>query len=77
MTVGVNILVEKKPNTYTVPAESVVSRNGDYFVYVLRDGKPVEVEVQIGIDHPVKFRFGIADDNGRVEFLLAPRIEAD
>lgn len=48
MTVGVNILVEEKPNTYTVPAESIVSRNGDYFVYVLRDGKPVEVEVKIG-----------------------------
>ena len=48
MTVGVNILVEEKPNTYTVPAESIVSRNGDYFVYVLRDGKPVEIEVKIG-----------------------------
>ena len=48
MTVGVNILVEEKPNTYTVPAESIVSRNGDYYVYVLRDGKPVEVEVKIG-----------------------------
>lgn len=48
MTVGVNILIEEKPNTYTVPAESIVSRNGDYYVYVLRDGNPVEVEVTIG-----------------------------
>ncbi|MBN2734698.1 MAG: DNA polymerase sliding clamp [Methanomicrobiaceae archaeon] len=36
-----------------------------------------EVEIQIGIDHPVKFAFNIADGNGRVEYLLAPRIEAD
>ena len=36
-----------------------------------------EVEVHLGIDHPVRFTFDIADGNGRVEYLLAPRIEAD
>ncbi|MDN7012667.1 DNA polymerase sliding clamp [Methanoculleus sp. FWC-SCC3] len=36
-----------------------------------------EVEVYLGIDHPVRFVFDIADGNGRVEYLLAPRIEAD
>jgi len=36
-----------------------------------------EVEVHLGIDHPVRFAFEIADGNGRVEYLLAPRIEAD
>lgn len=36
-----------------------------------------EVEVHLGIDHPVRFVFDIADGNGRVEYLLAPRIEAD
>ena len=36
-----------------------------------------EVEVYLGIDHPVRFTFDIADGNGRVEYLLAPRIEAD
>lgn len=35
------------------------------------------VEIHIGIDHPVKFSFDIADGNGHVEYLLAPRIEAD
>ncbi len=39
--------------------------------------KAEEVEVHLGIDHPVKFAFDIADGNGRVEYLLAPRIEAD
>lgn len=36
-----------------------------------------EVEIHIGIDHPVKFSFNIANGNGHVEYLLAPRIEAD
>ncbi|MFA5614787.1 MAG: DNA polymerase sliding clamp [Methanoculleus sp.] len=36
-----------------------------------------EVEVHLGIDHPVRFTFDIADGNGHVEYLLAPRIEAD
>jgi proliferating cell nuclear antigen len=36
-----------------------------------------KVEVHLGIDHPVKFSFAIAEGNGQVEYLLAPRIEAD
>jgi len=36
-----------------------------------------EVEIFIGIDHPVRFSFDIANGNGHVEYLLAPRIEAD
>ncbi|RXE55419.1 DNA polymerase [Methanoculleus taiwanensis] len=39
--------------------------------------KAAEVEVHLGVDHPVRFAFDIADGNGRVEYLLAPRIEAD
>jgi proliferating cell nuclear antigen len=39
--------------------------------------KSEEVEIHIGIDHPVKFSFNIANGNGHVEYLLAPRIEAD
>jgi len=35
------------------------------------------VEVQLGNDHPVKFSFDIAGGKGHVEYLLAPRIEAD
>jgi proliferating cell nuclear antigen len=36
-----------------------------------------QVEVHLGIDHPVRFIFDIADGGGKVEYLLAPRIEAD
>jgi proliferating cell nuclear antigen len=40
-------------------------------------GKASEVEVHLGIDHPVRFKFEFADGNGHAEYLLAPRIEAD
>ncbi|MDD1709918.1 MAG: proliferating cell nuclear antigen (pcna) [Methanoregulaceae archaeon] len=39
--------------------------------------RAAEVEVTLGIDHPAKFSFYIANGNGHVEYLLAPRIEAD
>ncbi len=39
--------------------------------------RAAEVEVHLGIDHPVRFSFDIAGGNGHVEYLLAPRIEAD
>ena len=39
--------------------------------------RAAEVEVSLGTDHPAKFSFYIASGNGRVEYLLAPRIEAD
>jgi proliferating cell nuclear antigen len=39
--------------------------------------KAAEVEVFLGIDHPVRFSFDIAGGNGHVEYLLAPRIEAE
>jgi proliferating cell nuclear antigen len=36
-----------------------------------------EVELSLGTDHPAKFSFAIAGGKGHVEYLLAPRIEAD
>ena len=39
--------------------------------------RAAEVEVFLGVDHPVRFSFEIAGGNGHVEYLLAPRIEAD
>jgi len=36
-----------------------------------------QITISIGIDHPVKLSFDVADGNGHVEYLLAPRIEAD
>jgi len=39
--------------------------------------KAENVEIHLGIDHPVRFSFDIANGGGHVEYLLAPRIEAD
>ncbi len=36
-----------------------------------------EVTIDLGDNHPVKFSFDIAGGAGHVEYLLAPRIEAD
>ena len=36
-----------------------------------------KVEIHLSINHPVRFVFEIADGNGRVDYLLAPRVEAD
>ncbi|MDD5187282.1 MAG: DNA polymerase sliding clamp [Methanoregula sp.] len=61
-----------------VPAEARSLFSLDYLKDMGRVmNKAAEVEVYLGIDHPVRFSFDIAGGNGHVEYLLAPRIEAD
>lgn len=61
-----------------VPAEARSLFSLDYLKDLGRViGKSDQVEIHIGVDHPVKFAFDIADGKGHVEYLLAPRIEAD
>ncbi len=48
MTAGVSILVEEKPDVFTVPSEAITTNQGKEVVYVLRDGKPEMVEVKVG-----------------------------
>jgi proliferating cell nuclear antigen len=36
-----------------------------------------KITIDLGFNHPMKFSFEIAGGNGQVEYLLAPRIEAD
>jgi len=40
-------------------------------------GKAEKVEIQLGVNHPVKFSFDFAGGNGHIDYLLAPRIEAE
>ncbi|TAJ44646.1 DNA polymerase sliding clamp [Methanofollis fontis] len=40
-------------------------------------GRAEKVVIALGIDHPVKFIFALSEGKGSVEYLLAPRIEAD
>lgn len=40
-------------------------------------GRAERITIALGVDHPVKFSFDLAEGKGHVEYLLAPRIEAD
>jgi len=48
MTAAVSILTAEKPNTLVIPSESIFSRDGLNYVYVLRDGKLDMVQVTVG-----------------------------
>ncbi len=48
MTAGVQILTEEKPNVLVVASEAVFSRDGQDYVYVLRDNALVSVPVKVG-----------------------------
>ncbi len=48
MTAAVSILTAEKPNTLVVPSESIFSRDGLNYVYVLRDGELEMVQVTVG-----------------------------
>ena len=49
MTAAVSILTSEKPNTLVIPSESIFSRDGLSYVYVLRDGKLEMVCVKVGV----------------------------
>jgi len=51
-----------------------VSRDGNYFVYVLRNGKPVEVEVKIGAYSSRKIEVLQADIQDGESILLSPPV---
>ncbi|QYZ78359.1 DNA polymerase sliding clamp [Methanofollis formosanus] len=36
-----------------------------------------KVRAEIGVDHPVRFLFDLAEGSGHIQYLLAPRIEAE
>ena len=50
----------------------------DYLTDLIKSaGKAHEVTIELGRDYPVKIHFQIAQGNGDVGYLLAPRIESD
>ncbi|MFA5771620.1 MAG: proliferating cell nuclear antigen (pcna) [Thermoplasmata archaeon] len=49
----------------------------DYFMKMIKSVGSGKVTMNIGADYPVKLEFNIADGNGRVMYLLAPRIESE
>jgi len=49
MTTTVNILSESLENVIAIPNKAINHKNGDDFVYVLKDGKAVERKVTTGV----------------------------
>jgi len=49
----------------------------DYFSDMIKATKSDEIKLHLGNDYPVKMMFQIAEGNGEVSYLLAPRIESD
>lgn len=49
----------------------------DYFSNMVKCvGKDTSIDMAIGGDYPIKMRFEFADGDGKVTYLLAPRIES-
>lgn len=49
----------------------------DYFTNMVKAAKASdEIRLELGSDYPVKMHFGIAEGDGEVTYLLAPRIES-
>ena len=49
----------------------------DYFSDMVKSVKSDTLKIHLGNDYPVKLIFDIADGNGEVTYLLAPRIESE
>jgi HlyD family secretion protein len=54
MTAAVNVVVNEVKNVVVVPNRAVRLRDGDRTVYVLRDGKPVQVKITLGPSSDLK-----------------------
>ncbi|NLE84455.1 MAG: efflux RND transporter periplasmic adaptor subunit [Chloroflexi bacterium] len=48
MTAGVSILTSEKPDALVIPTDSIFSRDGLNYVYVLRNGNPEMEQVTVG-----------------------------
>jgi len=57
------------------PVKSLFSL--DYFSDMIKSARSDEMKLYLGNDYPVKMIFHIAEGNGEVSYLLAPRIESD
>ena len=74
----INLEIKSTDLKTFIPAEARSLFSLDYLKDMGRVmSKAEEVEIHIGKDHPVKFVFSIAGGEGKVEYLLAPRIESD
>ena len=50
----------------------------DYFSNIIKAiPSGTVINVELDSDYPVKLKFGLADGNAKVNYLLAPRIESE
>lgn len=76
MTAGVSILTEKRENVFVVPAEAVQKRGEESFLYVQRNGMPVQVKVQTGAYSGQKVEIVSGDiKEGEAIYLSPPVID--
>ncbi|RQD81932.1 MAG: DNA polymerase sliding clamp [Methanocalculus sp. MSAO_Arc2] len=77
-TDNIKLELGKDDLEFVEPAEARSLFSLDYLKDMGRViGRAETIEIRLGVDHPVQFLFTIARENGRVTYLLAPRIEAD
>ncbi|MDY6966539.1 MAG: DNA polymerase sliding clamp [Halobacteriota archaeon] len=74
--VRLELTKDKLISLKSAPARSLYSL--DYLSDMIKPiSKTDEVCIDIGKDFPMKISFTIAEDKGKVEYLLAPRVEAE
>jgi proliferating cell nuclear antigen len=78
-TDAVNLKLSKDLLSELKCSESVKSLFSlDYFSNMVKSASSAEsITMNLGTDFPVKIEFNIANDNGEVNYLLAPRIESE
>jgi len=78
-TDAVNLKLSKDLLTELKCKENVKSLFSlDYFSNMIKSASSSEaVTMNLGTDFPVKIEFNIANENGEVHYLLAPRIESE
>lgn len=77
MTANVSIFVGEKKGVLLVPIEAVFEDKGKTFVEVLRDGKPVPVEVKVGLsnDKVAEIESGLSEGEEVVTGSTLDRLE--
>ncbi|MGC8834309.1 MAG: efflux RND transporter periplasmic adaptor subunit, partial [Armatimonadota bacterium] len=78
MTAECEFLIEEVTNVLTVPNEALRESDGIYKVMKLVDGKPKEVEVEVGIAGPdvTEIRSGLKEGEQIITKIIQPEPEA-
>jgi HlyD family secretion protein len=75
MNATCNFVIERKEDVLTVPTEAVKDQDGKYTVTVLRDGKQIERQVEVGIagDETTEIISGLKEGDTVVTAVIEPQ----